>query len=96
MSATRDATAAARTVIGSGSFGTACATALAQNCERVTLWGRDPETVRAINETHENPRYLPGLKLPPNVGASNDFDEALSGANLVVTAAPSHARGTRR
>ncbi len=79
------------TVIGSGSFGTACASVLAQNCERVSLWGRDAETVAAINQTHENARYLPGLKLPPNVSASTDFEEALAGTELVVTAAPSHA-----
>ncbi len=79
------------TVIGSGSFGTACATVLAPNCEGVWLWGRDPETVTAIRERHENPRYLPGLRLPDNVFASGDLEEALRGSDIVVSAAPSHA-----
>jgi glycerol-3-phosphate dehydrogenase (NAD(P)+) len=79
------------TVIGSGSFGTACATVLAQNCSQVWLWGRDADTVRGINEQHQNARYLPGLVLPDNLRATADLAQALSGSELVVAAAPSHA-----
>jgi glycerol-3-phosphate dehydrogenase (NAD(P)+) len=78
-------------VIGSGTFGTACASVLAGNCDEVWLWGRDPELISAIATRQENPTYLPGVKLPPNVRATTLLDEALARAQLVVTAAPSHA-----
>ncbi|HZA50573.1 MAG TPA: NAD(P)H-dependent glycerol-3-phosphate dehydrogenase [Myxococcaceae bacterium] len=78
-------------VIGSGTFGTACASALAGNCDQVWLWGRDPELVQAIVTRQENPTYLPGVALPANVHATVDLQEALTRAELVVAATPSHA-----
>src|ERR687892_123541 len=78
-------------VIGSGTFGTACASALAGNCDQVWLWGRDPELVQAIVTRQKNPTYLPGVALPANVHATVDLQEALTRAELVVAATPSHA-----
>jgi glycerol-3-phosphate dehydrogenase (NAD(P)+) len=46
--------------------------------------------VAAINETHENPRFLGGIALAPALTASADISVALRGATLVVYAAPSH------
>ena len=77
-------------IIGSGSFGTALSTVASVHCEQVMLWGRDPGLVSAINERHENPVYLPGIPLPDRVRASADLEEALAGAELVVSATPSH------
>ncbi|XXF79393.1 NAD(P)-dependent glycerol-3-phosphate dehydrogenase [Myxococcaceae bacterium GXIMD 01537] len=78
-------------VIGSGSFGTALANTLAQNCEEVRLWGREPDLVEAINARHENPTYLPGIPLSPRVRATSSLQEALEGSEMVVLATPSHA-----
>lgn len=78
-------------VLGSGSFGTAMATVLAQNCEQVRLWGRDEALVAAMRSNHENATYLPGIPLPKNVLGTHGFEEAMAGASLVVVATPSHA-----
>jgi glycerol-3-phosphate dehydrogenase (NAD(P)+) len=78
-------------VIGSGSFGTALANVLAVNCEHVGLWGREADLVEAINTRHENPTYLPGIPISPQVRATGSLQEALEGAELVVLATPSHA-----
>ncbi|NTX05015.1 NAD(P)-dependent glycerol-3-phosphate dehydrogenase [Myxococcus sp. CA051A] len=78
-------------VIGSGSFGTALANVLAVNCEEVRLWGREPTVVEAINTRHENPTYLPGIPISERVRATQDLEEALAGAEMVVLATPSHA-----
>lgn len=79
------------TVIGSGSFGTALANVLAIQCEQVLLWGRDARLVESLNERHENPTYLPGIPLSPRIRASTSLEEALKGAELVVSATPSQA-----
>ncbi len=79
------------TVLGAGSWGTALASVLGAKGIPATLWGRDPAVVGAITRDHENPRYLPGVKLPPTVGATADLARALEGAELVVLAVPSHA-----
>jgi glycerol-3-phosphate dehydrogenase (NAD(P)+) len=55
----------------------------------VTLWARRPELADLINETHENPDYLPGIALPPALTATSDPDRALHDADIVVLAVPS-------
>ena len=51
------------TVYGGGSWGTALAHALACGGHGTRLLVRDATVAEAVNERHENPRYLPGLRL---------------------------------
>jgi glycerol-3-phosphate dehydrogenase (NAD(P)+) len=78
-------------VLGAGSWGTALASVLAGKGYPTVLWGRDAAVVEAVTTRHENPRYLPGIPLPPALGATLDMARALEGAELVVLAVPSHA-----
>ena len=78
-------------VLGAGSWGTALAALVARHGHPVTLWGRDADTIRAIDGRHENPRYLPGVPLPPALRATTDLAAALSDAGLVLVVVPSHA-----
>lgn len=41
-----------------------------------------------INETHENPRYLPGIQLGENVVAQPDIDQAMKDATALVFVLP--------
>jgi glycerol-3-phosphate dehydrogenase (NAD(P)+) len=79
------------TVLGAGSWGTALASVLAGKGYPVTLWGRDASIAEAVAARHENPRYLPGVQLPPTLGATTHLGKALEGAELVVLAVPSFA-----
>lgn len=45
-----------------------------------------------INTEHENVKYLPGIKLPPNVVAVPDLADAVRGANLLVFNLPHQVR----
>jgi glycerol-3-phosphate dehydrogenase (NAD(P)+) len=79
------------TVLGAGSWGTALASVLASKGYPVTLWGRDPAVLESVARKHENPRYLPGVPLPPSLGATSSLGKALEGAELVVFGVPSSA-----
>ncbi len=84
-------------VFGTGSWGTTFAMILAEAGTPATLWGRRAEIVDAINETRENPEYLPGLRLPDTIRATTDPAEAMDGADFVVLAVPSQTlRGNLR
>lgn len=48
------------------------------------LWSRRNEVCEAINERHENPRYLAGFALDPTLAASSDLSEVVDGADVVV------------
>ncbi len=78
-------------VFSAGSWGTAFSMVLADGGNDVTLWARREELATAITETRENPDYLPGIQLPPNVSATADVEKALHGADLVVLATPSQS-----
>jgi glycerol-3-phosphate dehydrogenase len=41
-----------------------------------------------INETHENPKYLPGIRIPDNIVATPDIREAVRGAHVLVFVMP--------
>ncbi|MEU8570759.1 NAD(P)H-dependent glycerol-3-phosphate dehydrogenase [Streptomyces pathocidini] len=76
-------------VFGTGSWGTAFAMVLADTGCEVTLWGRRPELVEAINTGRTNPDYLPGVELPAAVSATTDPERAAQGAEFTVLAVPS-------
>ncbi|KHL12032.1 glycerol-3-phosphate dehydrogenase (NAD(P)+) [Mumia flava] len=76
-------------VLGAGSWGTAFSLVLADAGNDVHLWGRRAEVCEAINETQENPEYLPGIELPAAVKASDDPALVLADAERVVLAVPS-------
>lgn len=62
----------------------------AQNGNDVVLWCRRPELAEQINDLHTNEAYLPGIRLPEELRATSDLQEALSGAEVCIMAVPSH------
>ncbi|MDK1475067.1 NAD(P)H-dependent glycerol-3-phosphate dehydrogenase [Streptomyces sp. 549] len=76
-------------VFGTGSWGTAFGMVLADAGCEVTLWGRRPELVEAVNTTRSNPDYLPGVTLPSAMRATTDPAEAAEDAEFTVLAVPS-------
>ncbi len=78
-------------VVGGGAWGTVLADLLARKGETVILWAREPEVVDGINREHLNAVFLPGAPLAPELRAVGDVEAAVRGAEVVVSAAPSHA-----
>jgi glycerol-3-phosphate dehydrogenase (NAD(P)+) len=84
-------------VVGAGAWGTALADLLATNGCDVQLWAFEQDVADAINERHENPRFLPDARLAPTLEATPILSEALADATLVMFAVPSaHLRGVAR
>jgi len=75
-------------VMGAGMWGTTFAQVLCEAGTPALLWGRRPELAATINSRHENPAYLPGIPLIPELRATGDPAEALADAGLVVLAVP--------
>jgi len=78
-------------VIGGGAWGTALADLLARKGEQVTLWAREPEVVESVNQRHMNDLFLPGAPLAPTLAAARDIASVVRDAEVIVSAAPSHA-----
>ena len=59
-------------VFGAGSWGTAFSIVLADAGNDVTIWARREDVCATINDSRENPDYLPGIELPPAITATHD------------------------
>jgi glycerol-3-phosphate dehydrogenase (NAD(P)+) len=77
-------------VIGAGSWGTALGIIAGRAGHSVRLWSRNRDVVEAINHERVNSVYLAPHEIPDNVRATSELAEALTGAEIVVLAAPSH------
>lgn len=78
-------------VLGGGGWGTALAGLLDSAGHDVRLWVRRPPLAREIAATRENTAYLPGVRVSDAVDIHADLSDAISNAELLVVAVPSHA-----
>lgn len=80
-------------VIGSGSFGTALASLLADKGFDVLMWTRGQDQADGFNNEHRNIKHLSSLALPVNLKASTNLEEVVAGKDLILSAPPSHVLG---
>jgi glycerol-3-phosphate dehydrogenase (NAD(P)+) len=80
-------------VIGGGAWGTALAQVAAADGGEALLWALEAEVVAAINGSHENPAYLPGVPLSPAIRATGELGD-LAGCDALLLVVPAqHLRG---
>ena len=77
-------------ILGTGGWGTALAILWASPGNEIILWGHTPERVETISRTRQNPEYLPGTELPPNVHLTSQLADCTA-ADLIVFVTPSVA-----
>jgi len=76
-------------IIGAGSWGTALAVVLSPKFPRVSLWAHEADLVARMAASRENDLFLPGFRLPENVGPTADLGAALAGSGIVIGVMPS-------
>jgi glycerol-3-phosphate dehydrogenase (NAD(P)+) len=77
-------------ILGAGSWGTALAVHLGRQGHQVRLWARDGGLAEDIGRRRANVVYLPDVSLPNTVESTASLPAALAGAEIVVSATPSH------
>ncbi|MFC4626534.1 NAD(P)H-dependent glycerol-3-phosphate dehydrogenase [Daeguia caeni] len=78
-------------VLGGGAWGTALAAMAVNNGHETWLYARDAETVAAINERRQNPRYLGDILLPHGIRSSTDAKAVLEKADAVLVVIPAQS-----
>ncbi|QMW22846.1 NAD(P)H-dependent glycerol-3-phosphate dehydrogenase [Sandaracinobacteroides saxicola] len=81
-------------ILGAGAWGTALAQTLAADDIPVLIWAREPEVVRAVNQAHENPAFLPGVPLHANIRATGLTGDLASCPVWLVVTPAQHLRAT--
>ncbi|MFH1129918.1 MAG: NAD(P)H-dependent glycerol-3-phosphate dehydrogenase [Pseudomonadota bacterium] len=77
-------------VVGAGSWGTTLAKILGENNQWVLMWAFEKEVCAEINDKHQNSRYVPDVKLPDTVVATNDLQRICESCHLLLVVVPSH------
>ena len=77
-------------IIGGGAWGTALAMVARRAGSLPKLWARDPGIVATINQSHQNPLFLPGVTLDPASPSINHGDKDIK---VTVKAAADAALG---
>lgn len=75
-------------VIGAGSWGTTLAYLLSDKGYDVALWVNEKDLAEEINKTRINSIYLPDVKLPYELRASNNIGDVINKARYIVNAVP--------
>ena len=75
-------------IIGAGAWGTALAMVARRAGRNVFLQAHEPEVADAINGSHENSLFLPGVALDPEIRATNDPAEAAVDTDVVLLVVP--------
>ena len=75
-------------IIGSGSWGAALGIFLANNGNQVSLWSFNEDEKNSINNDKKC-IFLPKAVIPEGVTCSNDFEEVLDGAEIILHVTPS-------
>lgn len=81
-------------VLGAGSWGLALAVLLHRRGHAVSLWGREGERLRRLQQSRRDDERFPGLVFPSVIHITSDPAEALKAAQAVVWVLPCQA--TRR
>jgi len=81
-------------IIGAGSWGTGLAIVLGRSGNhQVRLWAFEKAVAEVIRKQRVNQIFFPGFPLPETVSVTTRIEEALQGAEIVLTAVPSqHCR----
>lgn len=77
-------------VLGAGSWGIAISTVLDHNGHEVTLWEFDRREMERLSSQREHKLKLPGLIIPLHVKITDQLDSAVSQADIITLALPSH------
>ena len=77
------------TVLGAGSWALGISILLSDNGHDVTIWSAVPEEIEILKRDHENPRFLPGVKIPESITLTTDLKASVKDRDVIVLAVAS-------
>ena len=79
-------------IVGGGAWGTALGLLARRAGREALLWARESEVVEAIERRHENPLFLPGVPLDPELHATGDLVKVAASDVLLLAVPAQHLR----
>ena len=79
-------------IVGGGAWGTALGLLARRAGRTALLWARESEVVETIERRHENPLFLPGVSLDPELRATGDLRQVAASDVLLLATPAQHLR----
>ena len=76
------------TILGDGAMATVCSIILTQGGHSVTIWGALEHSIERLQQNREQPRLLPGARIPPTVQLTANDAECFRDTTMVLSAIP--------
>ena len=77
------------TILGDGAWGTTLAILLSEKGYDVLLWGNFPDYLNSLERKRENVKFLPKIKISPEVKFEKNIQKAVNSSNIIILAIPS-------
>ena len=75
-------------MLGSGAYGIALSKVLYENNNKVTIWTKFEEEKNLVSSLRENPKVLPGIKIPEDILITTNIKEAVKDSDVIFLAIP--------
>ena len=76
-------------VLGSGSWATALTKIMTDNGQHVHWWVRNPDSIKHIEQHHNNPHYLSAANFNiTNLSLYHNVNNMVAAANVIILAVP--------
>jgi glycerol-3-phosphate dehydrogenase (NAD(P)+) len=79
-------------IVGGGAWGTALAVTAQRAGRKPLIWAYEPETIREINDQHQNHLFLPGVNLDPAIRATGHLSEIAECDCVLMVTPAQHMR----
>ena len=76
-------------VLGAGSWALGISILLSDNGHNVTVWSALPEEIEILKKDRENPKFLPGIKIPESIALTTELPDAVRNKDIIVMAVAS-------
>jgi len=80
------------TIVGDGGWGTTLGLLLYSKGHNITIWSAFPEYAEQVSKNRENPRFLPGIKIPEGINIISSCEEASGSDYYILTIPCQHLR----
>lgn len=70
-------------LLGTGVYGLAMAMMVNKNCKNITMWTENNEKYESYKKNKRITDVIDGLEVPKNIKLTNNYEEALDGANII-------------
>ena len=78
-------------ILGTGAYGLSLATMATLNNHNITLWNKNEFALDELKKHHTNNKVLPNVVLPNSLKYTDNLEEAVRDAELIIYAVPAGA-----